>query len=332
MESEHVKVSNEPVKKTPEIKHEDETPFTEGRNREVSSHSSSSLEVYIDEKGHLHNSSVKPQSDGNLSSSSESIPSPDVTTQTGQLSIVSASPFAENGVQKSSPEPFEMKSPQVQTMGQPPGYDPNRIPASIFSTKTGNPTEWSATSNESLFSIHMGNNSFSRDYAILFGKSGELPRLEDWNNSQSNPFAMSGELPRLEEWNNSQSNFRYVSEAKTNEFGSLPASLPPVMEVPSQEESGVQSGDFSRKEKKDDDKSLKAASVQTTENHGKENHVPAKAVNLPAAAAATRPDVKKPPIPETNYLTPSSNPVSFPSPPRLSDASGHSGSSFAFPV
>ncbi|KAH6806433.1 suppressor SRP40-like protein, partial [Perilla frutescens var. hirtella] len=107
-------------------------------------------------------------------------------------------------------EAVELKSPPVQTMVQPPGYDPNRIPASVFSSKPSSPGDWSGASNESLFSIQMGNNSFSRDYAILFGKSGEI----DWNNPQSNPFK-SGELPRLDEWK------------KSNDLGS---SLPPVME------------------------------------------------------------------------------------------------------
>ncbi|GER30674.1 AP-2 complex subunit beta [Striga asiatica] len=75
------------------------------------------------------------------------------------------------------------------------GYDPNRIPASIFSTKPTNPSEWSVASNESLFSIHMPNNSFSRDYAILYGKSADLQDFQ---------LRMSGELPRLDEWNKSQ--------------------------------------------------------------------------------------------------------------------------------
>lgn len=43
-----------------------------------------------------------------------------------------------------------------------PGYDPNRIPSSVFSSKPGNSTEWSIASNESLFSIHDGNFSISK--------------------------------------------------------------------------------------------------------------------------------------------------------------------------
>ncbi|PIN02273.1 hypothetical protein CDL12_25211 [Handroanthus impetiginosus] len=229
--------------------------------------------------------------DGSLSSSTECISSPDIAT--------------ENRMQSSS----QMKSPPVQTMGQPPGYDPNRIPSSIFSTKPANPTEWSVASNESLFSIHMGNNSFSRDYAILFGRSGEFPRPEEWNNK-------SGELPRLEEWNNSQSNLRYVSEVKTNELTSLPPSLPPVMEVPMHEETSIKSGELSRNE----NKSLNIAPAST----------PAEVVNVPVAAAIT-PDVKKSLSVEGPLSSPS-HPTTFASTSCLSSESRNSSSSFVFPV
>ncbi|KAG5240201.1 protein AF [Salix suchowensis] len=62
------------------------------------------------------------------------------------------------------------QSPPVQVMERPGGYDPFRIPSSIFESNKGPaPMDWSVASNESLFSIHVGNNSFSRDH-----KSGEL--------------------------------------------------------------------------------------------------------------------------------------------------------------
>lgn len=63
--------------------------------------------------------------------------------------------------------------------GRPAGYDPNRIPSTVFNSKPANPTDWSVASNESLFSIHMGNNSFSRDQAFLLYKSGELTKLDE---------------------------------------------------------------------------------------------------------------------------------------------------------
>ncbi|XP_057768640.1 uncharacterized protein LOC130988724 isoform X2 [Salvia miltiorrhiza] len=120
--------------------------------------------------------------------------------------------------------------PQSQVPSSMAGYDPKRIPSSVFSNKSG--TEWSLTSNDSLFSIQMGNNSFSNDYAIMYGKSGDF---DPSNNLQ----LKSGELPRLDEWSN---NNRRGKSSEVN-------SLPPVME---QEESSVQSGESSsRAEKKE---------------------------------------------------------------------------------
>ncbi|KAG7543851.1 hypothetical protein ISN45_Aa07g037310 [Arabidopsis thaliana x Arabidopsis arenosa] len=54
-----------------------------------------------------------------------------------------------------------------------PGYEPDRIPHSIFATSVTPKQEWSIQSNESLFSIHMGDHSFSKMY-----KSGELTNFE----------------------------------------------------------------------------------------------------------------------------------------------------------
>ncbi|KAH1076192.1 hypothetical protein GLYMA_19G030300v4 [Glycine max] len=83
------------------------------------------------------------------------------------------------------------QSPPVQFMNSP-GYDPNRIPSSVFNKPTS-PMEWSVASNESLFSIQLGNSSFSRDYAFAFNnKSGELPRTSDLPN-------MPATLPSVQE-------------------------------------------------------------------------------------------------------------------------------------
>ncbi|KAG6716570.1 hypothetical protein I3842_04G055900, partial [Carya illinoinensis] len=68
---------------------------------------------------------------------------------------------------------------QTQLMGTPAGYDPNRIPSSIFSNIPTTPMDWSTASNESLFSIQIENSSFSRDNFIMLNKSGELPRLDE---------------------------------------------------------------------------------------------------------------------------------------------------------
>ncbi|KAI4988464.1 hypothetical protein ZWY2020_030094 [Hordeum vulgare] len=52
--------------------------------------------------------------------------------------------------------------------------DPTRIPSSVFARTSTAPNDWSVTSNESLFSINVGNTSFSKDHKILYGKSGEM--------------------------------------------------------------------------------------------------------------------------------------------------------------
>ncbi|XP_006658487.1 uncharacterized protein LOC102713009 [Oryza brachyantha] len=58
--------------------------------------------------------------------------------------------------------------------------DPKRIPSSVFArSKSTTPTDWSVTSNESLFSINVGNASFSKDHLFLYGKTGELGNLND---------------------------------------------------------------------------------------------------------------------------------------------------------
>ncbi|KAG8366957.1 hypothetical protein BUALT_Bualt16G0022300 [Buddleja alternifolia] len=257
---------------------ESEKVLLDAKTRDVSSpcsisSSSSTLEFDIDEKIPLDTSPTKPESNEERPlSRPEPISSPDITNLGPKTGVQSPS-------QESTPVASPMKSPPVQTMGIPAGYDPNRIPASIFSTKPTNPAEWSTTSNESLFSIHMGNNSFSRDYAILYGKSGELPKLEDQSNI-----------------------LHHISESKSNEMTS---SLPPVME---HEESGVNSGELSRTETKDENKSPKVVQGPSVENHGKER------------------------MGVETSLPLSSNPLTYPSPPRLSDESGNSGSSFQFPV
>lgn len=72
------------------------------------------------------------------------------------------------------------QTPPLQVMERPGGYDPLRIPSSIFEKNKGTPPmDWSVASNESLFSIHVGNNSFSRDHVLLLGdlgKSGDITK------------------------------------------------------------------------------------------------------------------------------------------------------------
>ncbi|KAL3844599.1 hypothetical protein ACJIZ3_002002 [Penstemon smallii] len=294
MGSEHGNVSN--INHV-EIKHEDGKPLLEPNSPHFSSPSSSSsssssaLEFDTNEKSQpLNDSSTKPEIDENLSSGPESVSSPDNTAPTTpQWSMVSASPLSSSFGPSPEVSSSQMKSPQAQTMARPTGYDPNRIPASVFSTKQSNLTDWSTASNESLFSIHMGNNSFSREHST-------------W----------------LEEWNNGQTNTPHGTESKSTEL-----SLPPVMEVPGHEESSVKSGK-EKLEKEDCDKNLKVGSM---ENNAKEKIAPVEIVPTANGPGG----FKGSPAAEANRTSSSSHRTSY-SNPRLSDESGNSSSSFAFPV
>ncbi|KAL6994143.1 hypothetical protein U1Q18_012249 [Sarracenia purpurea var. burkii] len=200
--------------------HDDGDPIMKGKMPHSSSSSSSSDSYFNplldsdDEKDILDNSITNYQGNNHSSRREQVIKSPEVSAQIPEWSMIDASP---------------KQSPPLQTMGQSSaGYDPNRIPASIFSSKPSTPTEWSVASNESLFSIHMGNNSFSKDNAILMEKSGELNRLDDFCNFTS-----------------TQQN---ATRAKSTESNSSPSGLPTVLEVAAEnqrnsvstsEESGV---------------------------------------------------------------------------------------------
>ncbi|XP_010489635.1 PREDICTED: pinin-like [Camelina sativa] len=68
-------------------------------------------------------------------------------------------------------------------------YDPNRIPSSVFSSKQGNPMEWSIASNESLFSIHDGAASGWRSAEMI---------------TQNNPVPVPLPLPPVKKPNESE--------------------------------------------------------------------------------------------------------------------------------
>ncbi|KAG6396118.1 hypothetical protein SASPL_142258 [Salvia splendens] len=164
---------------------------------------------------------AKSKSYGDLQLGQASVSMPNCPPQTPEWSMSSVSPIV-------GPEGHlsPTTSPPVQTMGHPSDYDPARIPASVFSSKPVNASDWSVASTDSLFSIHGGNTSFAKDQF----RSEELARLEESSNGQSS---------------------LYASEAKPNEICSLPISLPPLMEVPSHEEGSVKSSNVSSLEKED---------------------------------------------------------------------------------
>lgn len=190
------------IKQHSEAKHHGSKTNVEGVATRLSRSSSSSSSSSDDEKGHVHDPLDKAAQDGYQS------PEPDAP----QWSMVSASPRGGSGNLSSvdglsrTPERVALhssplKSPPSQSMGR--GYDPNRIPSSIFSPKPTSPMDWSVNSNESLLSIHMGNNSFSRDSFTAQGLDFGKP--EEWNNA---------------------------SEVKFNESNGYAPNLPPVEETP----------------------------------------------------------------------------------------------------
>ncbi|KAK7330286.1 hypothetical protein VNO77_24476 [Canavalia gladiata] len=76
----------------------------------------------------------------------------------------------------------ETKNPPVQVMERPgesgTSNSPYSFPSHVFArTNTNSPGDWSAASNESLFSIYMGNMSFSNELVCF--KSGELDKPGD---------------------------------------------------------------------------------------------------------------------------------------------------------
>ncbi|PON70539.1 hypothetical protein PanWU01x14_079130 [Parasponia andersonii] len=113
--------------------------------------------------------------------------------------------------------------PPTQVMERPADSNSSgyRIPSYVFArTKSTAPMEWSTTSNESLFSIHMGNMSFNRDQLLWLGKSGELGKPGDL--SMSGPLMdVSSYQPPLSNNSNRPAqigqNSSQVNEAKAAE-------------------------------------------------------------------------------------------------------------------
>ncbi|KAL0372511.1 UNVERIFIED_CONTAM: hypothetical protein Scaly_0932700 [Sesamum calycinum] len=93
------------------------------------------------------------------------------------------------------PHILPTQSPPVQMMERPGSFDPHKIPASIFNTQPS--LNWSTESNESLFSISVGNLSFSRDALRMSAdvyRTGELPKTGEIFKSREMP--LSRELHR----------------------------------------------------------------------------------------------------------------------------------------
>ncbi|KAH7684978.1 hypothetical protein IHE45_04G011100, partial [Dioscorea alata] len=140
------------------------------------------LEAAIDEdssqndptiENNIHNFDKQLSKSSSASSSSSSQSSSSEDGDFFQLELGKPLPTEQEPGLITGLEPIQ--SPPMQAMSRSDGNpDPNRIPSSVFErTKSTTPMEWSVASNESLFSIHLGNNSFSRDHVLLL-KSGDL--------------------------------------------------------------------------------------------------------------------------------------------------------------
>ncbi|KAK4346423.1 hypothetical protein RND71_032762 [Anisodus tanguticus] len=289
---------DKPKMQQPETKHDDSKSLMKVKTSGLSP-SSSSL------------SSPSSESSLELSSSQKDneASSPDMPNQTPQWSMISASPRGEEAPsfpdfpEWNGANPSMMKSPPMPNMGHPPGYDPNRIPSSVFSSKPNNGMEWSTASNESLFSIHMGNNSFSRDQFNMMYRSGELIKPEEWSNSPYN-----------------------APEVKSNEKKNLPPNpnLPPLVEVATDEE--VKS-EIILESPRMQEKIVESPKIVPAENQDHENNIKEKKTSnvdeVPhSPSTPNKSDGKV--VPQTEAFHATS--------PRLSNESGNSSSSFAFPV
>ncbi|KAL2340639.1 hypothetical protein Fmac_008579 [Flemingia macrophylla] len=92
------------------------------------------------------------------------------------------SSFPRHGQQGSSGSEKQTPPLQVMERSEDPTKCSNyRFPSHVFSRHQSN-TQWSTASNESLFSIQMGNTSFSSDLAWM-SKSGDMDRPGDTNSS-----------------------------------------------------------------------------------------------------------------------------------------------------
>lgn len=78
-------------------------------------------------------------------------------------------------------------SPSVQEMDRSGRPDASRIPPRVFDGNTANQSERSIASNDSLFSIQLGQPSFSREKALAYGELG-LPGELTKSSESNNPF------------------------------------------------------------------------------------------------------------------------------------------------
>ena len=124
-----------------------------------------------------------------------------------------------------------LQLPPRQLMERSVDYDPDRIPASVFGSRPSSAMEWSAASNDSLFSLNIGNNSFSREQFLMmsgdmsgedFNKSGELynpgelNKPAEANTSVLPPLSPIGKLRKIRTMDKDKKTVDVDKEAPTN--------------------------------------------------------------------------------------------------------------------
>ncbi|KAI4320384.1 hypothetical protein MLD38_033871 [Melastoma candidum] len=153
----------------------------------------------VDKEGAKGNGAARPRS--RSGSPSSPLSSPSVTTDSEPSGSFSdnAAALRDCKVDPVVPSGTPPRSPTIGTLSTsllerpPAGYNPNRIPSSVFASRSSDQADWSIASNESLFSIQTGNDSFSTDHtAFLLYKSGELTKLDE-------VFSVPIALPRVSE-------------------------------------------------------------------------------------------------------------------------------------
>ncbi|KAL0302320.1 UNVERIFIED_CONTAM: hypothetical protein Sangu_3107800 [Sesamum angustifolium] len=136
-------------------------------------------------KFRVQNNIPKPKSlykNDKLDLSSEALNKLEASISGSQESNSQCSDITHESISGSQESTSVTLSPPVQVMERGGGFDPNRIPASVFSGPLSTPTDWSVASNDSLFSIRIGNTSFARDYtpgsAQTSANQGNYPNQE----------------------------------------------------------------------------------------------------------------------------------------------------------
>ncbi|CAF2042175.1 unnamed protein product [Brassica napus] len=177
----------------------------------------------------------------------------------------------------------ETDSPPVQVMDRDDNsnYDPDRIPSSVFETSKSNlQADWSCASNESLFSIHIGRNSFTVD-AMKSGelyKSGELlaysPELPmpPPPGKESDPLVESSakvvdsdddekEQPPAVSWKTPTKSYRSNRSSNSTHSFSFP-----ILAGAASDSASVETGEKKKQEKQSEETTKQPAEVENQKN------------------------------------------------------------------